>query len=268
MATIASERKSTGPRTPEGKAASSMNALKHGLTAKTPLLPGEDPQEYRDFVWSMILDLRPVGPVQAELAQRVGVLMWKRKRLEGAEEQALTNLQDRYAARTEARLAQEERYAETAQERAEVEKERAEEAENGPRWDANQILADQFGGKGGGTLERLARYEQRLSQQIDSTTRLILKLQNRRQYQEQQQQQREQREQREREQRRQSEEAPKLKSAAVPARGETGGTGAGAGAGAVVPPPVAPAQNELVVAEPPAPENAPPAVPESPPGLN
>ena len=178
---------STGPRTPGGKAVSSMNALKHGLTARTALLPGEDPDEFRDYVWSVIEDLQPRGPVQAELAHRVGVLMWKRKRLEGAEEQALANLQDRYAQKTEARLAREERYAETEGDREEVRKMREEESENGAVWDVNQILADQFGGKGGGTLERLARYEQRLSQQIESSIRLLLKLQNRKQWQEQQQ---------------------------------------------------------------------------------
>ena len=178
---------STGPRTPGGKAVSSMNALKHGLTARTALLPGEDPDEFRDYVWSVIEDLQPRGPVQAELAHRVGVLMWKRKRLEGAEEQALANLQDRYAQKTEARLARQERYAETDEQRQEVQKEREQEEANGAVWDVNQILADQFGGRHGGTLERLARYEQRLSQQIESSIRLLLKLQNRRQYQEQQQ---------------------------------------------------------------------------------
>ena len=34
--------KSTGPRTPEGKAAVRLNALKHGLLSQAVLLPGED----------------------------------------------------------------------------------------------------------------------------------------------------------------------------------------------------------------------------------
>ena len=36
------ERKSTGPKSPEGKAAVRLNALKHGLLSQQVLLPGED----------------------------------------------------------------------------------------------------------------------------------------------------------------------------------------------------------------------------------
>src|SRR2546421_9044251 len=86
----------TGPRTPEGKARSSMNALKHGLTAKTPLIPGEDADEFRQFVWDMVQDLEPEGPVQAELAQRVAVLMWKRRRIAEAERQVIKELSKNY----------------------------------------------------------------------------------------------------------------------------------------------------------------------------
>ena len=35
-------RKSTGPKTPAGKARVSQNALTHGIYAAIPLLPGED----------------------------------------------------------------------------------------------------------------------------------------------------------------------------------------------------------------------------------
>src|SRR6476469_6716623 len=78
---IRSSSGSTGPRTPEGKARSRMNAVTHGLTARTPLLPGEDSNEFRRFVWDIVEDLAPVGPVQAELASRAAVLMWKRRRI-------------------------------------------------------------------------------------------------------------------------------------------------------------------------------------------
>ena len=35
-------RRSSGPKTPEGKAAVRLNAVKHGLLSEQVLLPGED----------------------------------------------------------------------------------------------------------------------------------------------------------------------------------------------------------------------------------
>ena len=47
-------RKSTGPRTEEGKDQVKLNALKHGLTARTVVLPHEDEEAYqqRREAWS------------------------------------------------------------------------------------------------------------------------------------------------------------------------------------------------------------------------
>src|ERR1041384_2809941 len=39
-------KKSTGPRTVEGKEASRFNALKHGADAESVVIPGEDPEQY------------------------------------------------------------------------------------------------------------------------------------------------------------------------------------------------------------------------------
>ena len=39
--------KSTGPRSEEGKARSSMNAIKHGLRAEQPVILGENPADYQ-----------------------------------------------------------------------------------------------------------------------------------------------------------------------------------------------------------------------------
>jgi len=39
---------STGPRTPEGRAAVDLNALRDGLTAQTTVLPNENPEEFQE----------------------------------------------------------------------------------------------------------------------------------------------------------------------------------------------------------------------------
>ncbi|MBV9155549.1 MAG: hypothetical protein JO097_04760, partial [Acidobacteriaceae bacterium] len=41
---------STGPKTPEGKAKSSLNAVKTGLTGRTVLLPSDDAEAYQKHV--------------------------------------------------------------------------------------------------------------------------------------------------------------------------------------------------------------------------
>jgi hypothetical protein len=41
--------KSTGPKTPEGKAAVHHNALRHGLLSRDVLLPGEDEAALRSW---------------------------------------------------------------------------------------------------------------------------------------------------------------------------------------------------------------------------
>ena len=40
---------STGPRTPDGKRASSLNAIRHGLTSQLLALPGEDQAPHEAF---------------------------------------------------------------------------------------------------------------------------------------------------------------------------------------------------------------------------
>ncbi|MDE0392366.1 MAG: hypothetical protein OXI57_09880 [Rhodospirillales bacterium] len=71
-------RKSTGPRTEAGKAASSANALSHGLTAEClVLLPDEDGDAFARLREGVIADLAPAGALQEVLAERVAVLLWR-----------------------------------------------------------------------------------------------------------------------------------------------------------------------------------------------
>ena len=71
-------RKSTGPKSAAGKAASSANALRHGLAAaRAVVLPDEDADAYERLRQGVIADLDPAGALQEALAQRIVVLLWR-----------------------------------------------------------------------------------------------------------------------------------------------------------------------------------------------
>ena len=72
--------KSTGPRTPGGKAAAKFNAVAHGLRSPSPVLPGEEPAEWERFLAAVIDHLVPVGPVEAEVVARIASLQWRLRR--------------------------------------------------------------------------------------------------------------------------------------------------------------------------------------------
>jgi hypothetical protein len=80
--------KSRGPKTPEGKARSAQNALKHGLRAqKHMLLPGESAAEYQRLEAALLEELAPEGALQAVLARRVVAAAWRLERVERIEVQ-------------------------------------------------------------------------------------------------------------------------------------------------------------------------------------
>lgn len=78
-------RASPGPRTEAGKAASSRNALTHGLTARTLLLEGEDPQEYRWLRQGVIHDYRPATTLERELVEQIVSVLWRMRRVPAVE---------------------------------------------------------------------------------------------------------------------------------------------------------------------------------------
>ncbi len=73
-------KKSTGPKTAEGKAKSAQNATKHGLTAATDVIKGESQQEYDAHYRRFIDDLAPRNSIEEFLADRVASLAWRLKR--------------------------------------------------------------------------------------------------------------------------------------------------------------------------------------------
>jgi hypothetical protein len=87
----ANAQHSTGPASEEGKAASSRNALKHGLTGNTVLLPVEDKTEFQRFCAEIIACLEPETPVEREFAQIVANSQWRLKRIKSIEDGLLAD---------------------------------------------------------------------------------------------------------------------------------------------------------------------------------
>ena len=64
-------KKSTGPRTAEGKERARRNALKHGLTARVALLPEEDVPDVKLRMIGVYQSIRPANGLEAALAENV-----------------------------------------------------------------------------------------------------------------------------------------------------------------------------------------------------
>ena len=71
---------SHGPSTPEGKAVSSKNALKHGLCAPFYVLPGESQKMFNELFERFVEDEKPVGSAEVELVRKMAEYTWLRER--------------------------------------------------------------------------------------------------------------------------------------------------------------------------------------------
>ena len=74
-------RRSTGPRTRSGKARSSRNALRHGLTAERVVLPGEDPVAFDTLRADLFERYQPIDPVAKHLVEHVVACIWRLRRV-------------------------------------------------------------------------------------------------------------------------------------------------------------------------------------------
>ena len=76
---------STGPRTPEGRAAVRSNALRHGLTAKTAVLDNENPEDFQEMLDAFEAEYQPAGPTEELLVQQIVMSAWRLQRLRAVE---------------------------------------------------------------------------------------------------------------------------------------------------------------------------------------
>ena len=97
-------KKSTGPRTDEGKQRSSQNALKHGVYAVESVIPGEDPADFDKLCDEFGQRYQPDGPYERSLVRQMADAEWRMRRIMRLEadfikypvEQALERHQERH----------------------------------------------------------------------------------------------------------------------------------------------------------------------------
>ena len=80
IANRANSEKSTGPKTPETKAISAMNALRHGMTGQVNLMPNEDREAHDNFCAAIVECLAPEGALEIQFAQSAAEDNWRANR--------------------------------------------------------------------------------------------------------------------------------------------------------------------------------------------
>src|SRR6202050_564089 len=83
----ATSRHSTGPRTDSGKQRSSLNALRHGLTAASAVLPSEDQAAFDAHRRGFFDEYRPATPTESQLVQELADASWRLNRIPPLEAQ-------------------------------------------------------------------------------------------------------------------------------------------------------------------------------------
>ncbi len=74
-------QKSTGPRTPSGKAASRMNAFQSGIYADSLVIAGEDPRQLDRLMLEYHAEFRPVTPRERDLVDAMVRNEWIVRRM-------------------------------------------------------------------------------------------------------------------------------------------------------------------------------------------
>jgi hypothetical protein len=86
----ANSQHSTGPRSEAGKQRSARNALTHGLTCRTAVLPSEDPAAYEKHRRQFQEEYRPATPTETQLVHELADTSWRLNRIPLLEAEILT----------------------------------------------------------------------------------------------------------------------------------------------------------------------------------
>ena len=78
-------QKSTGPKTPEGKAHVCMNSLRHGMRARAVVLPNENEGRFHQLCDELEAEWQPQSTTEMALLEKMAIAQWKLVRAERRE---------------------------------------------------------------------------------------------------------------------------------------------------------------------------------------
>lgn len=143
--------KSHGPITPEGRAKSSANSIRHGLTAKFEVLPNESAEEFELLLNSYVDQFQPQTKVEMDLVETMAITRLRLRRIVTIETNLLSTEMERRA--------------------EDIDREFDMDGDGRLAW-VFQKLADQ-----GQSLALLVRYEGTLNRSYDRVFKQLLLLQ-------------------------------------------------------------------------------------------
>ena len=97
--------KSHGPVTPEGKAKSSRNAVRHGMTLQSLLLTTENREAAACLIDEYTGQFQPIGPVEHEMVEMLALKQWQNLRAENIQLGFFQNAAARAAVKIDAEFA-------------------------------------------------------------------------------------------------------------------------------------------------------------------
>ena len=84
----ANAERSTGPRTPEGKARSARNSFKHGLYSQQLIIEGEDPAQFDQLRATLRTEHQPLNSTEEILVDELAQHFWRMRRFRALEARA------------------------------------------------------------------------------------------------------------------------------------------------------------------------------------
>ena len=161
-------KKSTGPKTARGKAAVARNAIKHGLCSMEAVIHGEEKEEYERHREAFLYELKPVGMMENMLAMRIVSLIWRLRRAELMQNQAIDYKIVKVCDDTHFQMSQQLLPKSIRQTFAEM-------RELGSHLDLGRALTRDLSNQR--VIERLLMYERRIESSMFRTMRELNKLQ-------------------------------------------------------------------------------------------